>query len=218
MPGTETIPNRLCTLARKLILERHDSMIRLSEVVKFVSGSPQFRITRAFDGEAEAPLYTYYGQLDMEDDLVDLISNVEHKTVRTYDEVNTLFAGDVLFSLISGTSTIVRKEHEGYLYTQNFVKLIPNEKIEAKYLVYLLNENQLIKKQFLMGLQGSQVLKYTLKQVRELKLPELPSIQKQQTIGDLYFNQLRLQALRYRAAKSETTILLVKLEGASKHE
>lgn len=191
-------------------------MGELSGVVEFVSGSPQFRITEAFDGEA--PLYTYYGQLDMEDDLVDLISNLEQKKVRTYDEVNTLDAGDVLFSLISGTATIVRKEHEGYIYTQNFVKLIPNEKIDVKYLVYLLNENQFIKKQFLLGLQGSQVLKYTLKQVRELKLPELPSIQKQQTIGELYFNQLRLQALRYRVAKSETTILLAKLKEVSEHE
>ncbi|RBP65322.1 hypothetical protein DES36_10759 [Alkalibaculum bacchi] len=45
-----------------------------------------------------------------------------------------------------------------------------------------------------MGLQGSRVLKYTLKQVKELELPDLPAIEKQELIGELYFNQLRLEA------------------------
>lgn len=189
-------------------------MRKLNEMVEFVSGSPQFRITEVFD--VNAPLYTYYGQPDLDDDLVDIVSsNVGNKKVRTLDKVNTLYSGDVIFSLISGISTIVRKEHEGYLYTQNYVKLVPNENVDSKYLVYLLNENKLIKKQFLMGLQGSQVLKYTLKQVKELELPELPSIEKQQMIGEVYFNQLRLQALRNRVANSETIILLAKLEEAS---
>ncbi|HHW38061.1 MAG TPA: restriction endonuclease subunit S [Bacillales bacterium] len=189
-------------------------MRKLSEVAEFVSGSPQFRITEVFD--VNAPLYTYYGQPDMDDDLVDIVSsNVDNKQVRTQDKVNTLDTGDVVFSLISGISTIVRIAHEGYLYTQNYVKLIPNENVDSQYLVYLLNEDKSIRKQFLMGLQGSQVLKYTLKQVKELELPELPSIEKQQMIGEVYFNQLRLQALRNRAANFETTILLAKLEEAS---
>lgn len=190
-------------------------MKKLSETVEFVSGSPQFRITEVFD--VNAPLYTYYGQSDLDDDLVDIVSsNVDSKQVRTQDKVNTLCTGDVVFSLISGTSTLVRKVHEGYLYTQNYVKLIPNENVDSKYLVYLLNEDKSIKKQFLMGLQGSQVLKYTLKQVKELELPELPSTRKQQMIGEVYFNQLRLQALRNRAANSETIIILAKLEEASR--
>lgn len=188
-------------------------MVKLNDVVEFVSGSPQFRISEVFD--VSAPLYTYYGQLDMADDLVDMVSNIDHKEMRTKDKVNTLYIGDVIFSLISGDATIVRKAHEGYLYTQNYIKLIPNENIDSKYLVYLLNENKSIKKQFLMGLQGSQVLKYTLKQLKELKLPGLPSIEKQQVIGEIYFNQLRLQSLRNRVANSETTILLTKLEEAS---
>jgi restriction endonuclease S subunit len=187
----------------------------LGQMVEFVSGSPQFRITEVFD--VNAPLYNYYGQSDIDDDLVDIVSsNVESKQVRTHDKVNTLYVGDVIFSLISGISTIIRKEHQGYLYTQNYVKLIPNENVDSQYLVYLLNEDKSIKKQFLMGLQGSQVLKYTLKQVKELELPELPSIEKQQMIGEAYFNLLRLQALRNRAANSETTILLAKLEEAGR--
>jgi restriction endonuclease S subunit len=189
-------------------------MKRLDNVVGLVSGSPQFRIKEVFDDKA--PRYTFYGQQDIEDDLVGINSNgSDNKQVRTFDKVNTLSQGDVVFSLISGKSTIVAAKHQGYLYTQNYVKLVNNEKIDSKYLVYLLNEDKFVGKQLQMGLQGSQVLKYTLKQVKELELPDLPAIEKQRIIGELYFNQLRLEALKNRVANSETSLLLEKLKEAS---
>lgn len=189
-------------------------MKKLSELVGLVSGSPQFRITEVFD--EKTPLFTYYSQTDLTDDLVGIISkNVDNKQVRTNDKVNTLCHGEVVFSLITGTAAMVRKEHEGYLYTQNYVKLLPSNKIDSKFLVYLINENKTIRKQFVLGLQGSQVLKYTLKQLKELEIPKIPSIDKQKIIGQVYFNQLRLQALRNRVAEFETTIRLAKLEEAS---
>lgn len=185
-------------------------MKRLDNVTEFVSGSPQFRIKEVFDDEA--PIYTYYGQQDIEDDLVGIdFNDRDSKQVRTLDKVNTLCEGDVVFSLISGKSAIVGANHQGYLYTQNYVKLVTNEKIDSKYLVYLLNEDKFIKKQFQIGLQGSQVLKYTLKQVKELELPHLSTIEKQRIIGQIYFNQLRLEALKNRAANLETTIVLENL-------
>lgn len=190
-------------------------MKRLGDVVELVSGSPQFRIKEAFDDKA--PLYTYYGQSDLEDDWIGMDSNRnDSKQVRTFDKVNTLCQGDVVFSLISGKSTLVGENHHGYLYTQNYVKLVSGKKVDAKYLVYLLNEDQSIKKQVQMGLQGSQVLKYTLKQVKEFELPDLLAIETQRLIGELYFNQLRLEALRNRAANSETIIVLEKLREASR--
>lgn len=189
-------------------------MKKLSELVRLISGTPQFRITEVFDEKTS--LVTYYSQTDLTDDLVGIISeNVENKQVRTNDKVNTLCDGDVVFSLITGIATIVSKEHEGYLYTQNYVKLLPSHKIDSKFLVYLINENKAIKKQFVLGLQGSQVLKYTLKQLKELEIPKIPTIDKQKIIGQVYFNQLRLQALRNRVAELETTIRLAKLEEAS---
>jgi restriction endonuclease S subunit len=189
-------------------------MKKLSELVELVSGSPQFRITEVFD--EKTPLFTYYSQTDLTDDLAGVISNdVDNKQVRTNDKVNTLCHGDVVFSLITGIAAIVRKEHEGYLYTQNYVKLLPDHNIDSKFLVYLINENKKIKKQFVLGLQGSQVLKYTLKQLKELKMPKIPSIDRQKIIGQVYFNQLRLQALRNRAAELETKIILSRLEEAS---
>ncbi|EDK34609.1 restriction endonuclease subunit S [Clostridium kluyveri] len=189
-------------------------MKKLSELVELVSGSPQFRITEVFD--EKTPLFTYYSQTDLTDDLVGIISNgVDNKQVRTNDKVNTLCHGDVVFSLITGTAAMVRKEYEGYLYTQNYVKLLPGHNIDSKFLVYLINENKTIKKQFVLGLQGSQVLKYTLKQLKELEIPRIPSIDKQKIIGQVYFNQLRLKTLRNRAAELEAKIILSRLEEAS---
>lgn len=189
-------------------------MEKLSELVELVSGSPQFRITEGFD--EKTPFFTYYSQTELTDDLVGITSeDVKNKQVRTNDKVNTLCGGDVVFSLITGIATIVSKEHEGYLYTQNYVKLLPSHNIDSKFLVYLINESKTIKKQFMVGLQGSQVLKYTLKQLKELEMPKIPSVDKQKNIGQVYFNQLRLQALRNRVAEFETTIRLAKLEEAS---
>ena len=119
--------------------------------------------------------------------------------------------------MISGKSAIVSGYHQGYLYTQNYVKLIAAIKIDSKYLVYLLNEDNFIKRQFQMGLQGSQVLKYTLKQVKELELPKLPPIMKQKVIGEIYFDQLRLEALKKRVANFETKVVLEKLKEVRKN-
>ncbi|WP_339221924.1 restriction endonuclease subunit S [Paenibacillus sp. FSL W7-1332] len=188
-------------------------MNKLKDMVEFVSGSPQFRIIETSD--ISAPQYTYYGQSDLEADLVDMDSNgSDGKQVRTFDKVNTLCHGDVVFSLISGKSAIVGVKHRGYLYTQNYVKLVASNKVDSKYLAFLLNEDPFIKKQFQKELQGSQVLKYTLKQVKELELPDLPPIDRQRIIGDLYFYQLRLEALKKRAANLEIHILLEKLREA----
>ena len=191
--------------------------MKLSELVELVSGTPQFRIVEV--SNPKAPVFTYYTQTDLNDDLVGIISSdVDNKQVRTNDKVSTLCSGDVLFSLITGKATIVRKEHEGYLYTQNYVKLLHAEDIDSKFLVYLMNESKAIRKQLMLGLQGSLVLKYTLTQLRDLEIKKIPSIDKQKIIGQVYFNQLRLKALRNRVAELEAKIRLAELEEVSEIE
>lgn len=191
--------------------------MKLSELVELVSGTPQFRIVEV--SNPKAPVFTYYSQTDLNDDLVGIISSdVDNKQVRTNDKVSTLSTGDVLFSLITGKATIVRKEHEGYLYTQNYVKLLHAEDIDSKFLVYLMNESKAIRKQLMLGLQGSLVLKYTLTQLRDLEIKKIPSIDKQKIIGQVYFNQLRLKALRNRVTELEAKIRLAELEEVSEIE
>lgn len=191
--------------------------MKLSKLAKLVSGTPQFRIIEV--SNPKAPVFIYYTQTDLNDDLVGIISSeVDNKQVRTNDKVSTLSSGDVVFSLITGKATVVRKEHEDYLYTQNYVKLLHGENIDSKFLVYILNESKMIRKQFMIGLQGSLVLKYTLTQLRDIEIGKIPSIERQKIIGQVYFNELRLKALKNRVAELEAKIRLAKLEEASKIE
>lgn len=198
------------------MVERHN-MKKLKEIIEIVSGSPQFRIKEAFDDFA--PIYVYYGQSEIEDDLVDMnLNKNEDKKVRTLDDVITVNEGDVVFSLVSGKATLVRKAHQGYLLTQNYVTFNLNHELDDKYFIYLLNEDDSIKKQLKMSLQGSNVLKYTLKQVRELELPKTIAHANQKLIGEVYFNQIRLQALKQQAALLETTYILEKIKKVENNE
>lgn len=182
----------------------------LENLVKFQVGSPQFRIKESVADAATT--YKFYSQNDLEEDLTGVeLATEEAKQIATTDEVTTVTLGDLVFSLISGRAAIVRKEHDGYLYTQNYVVIEPGTEVDSKYLVYLLNEDREVAHQFWLGLQGSMVMKYTVKQLRELKIKQLPNLDKQQAIGDIYFKQMRIQALRKRIAENETLLTLAVL-------
>ncbi|MDR2660693.1 MAG: restriction endonuclease subunit M [Lactobacillaceae bacterium] len=191
--------------------------MKITELINLKSGSPQFRIKESI--LQESPIYKFYGQAELEEDLAGVQTyKRENKQIRTLDEVTTLKKGDLIFSLISGTASIVSNVHDNYLFTQNYVMLDIERGIDRNYLIYLLNENKTITHQFHDGLQGSMVLKYTVKQLRELIIPELPTLEKQQIIGNIYLKQLHLQAIRERMAKNETKLNLLKLSEKNKYE
>ena len=79
------------------------------------------------------------------------------------------------------------------------------------------NEDKGIARQLWLGLQGSMVLKYTVKQIKDLKLPKLPSLSKQAAIGQVYLKQKHLQAVKKRRADNELTLQLAKLEEVLKN-
>src|SRR5699024_8125349 len=176
--------------------------MKLTDVVKLKVGSPQFRIKESL--LRETPSYNIYSQNHLEEDLAGIkLTADQPRQIRTQEKVTTLVTNDVVFSLISGKAAIVNQQHQGYLYTQNYVVLKPDGQLDERYLVYLLNEDQNIAKQFWLGLQGSSVTKYTVKQLRELKLPKLPPMAQQTTIGEIYVKQHHLQALKQRRAQNE---------------
>ena len=190
--------------------------MKMTDLVSFKLGSPQFRIKETL--AKEAPLYQMYSQLDLEEDLAGVVSDhQENKQVKTLDDVSTLKTNDLVFSLISGKAALVSPEHAGYLYTQNYLILEPDESLDAKFLLYLLNEDKGIARQLWLGLQGSMVLKYTVKQIKDLKLPKLPSLSKQAAIGQVYLKQKHLQAVKKRRADNELTLQLAKLEEVLKN-
>nr|WP_260337737.1 restriction endonuclease subunit S [Pasteurella testudinis] len=186
-------------------------------MVRFISGSPQFRITESTDNSA--PVYIWYAQHHLAADLSDMATMPsESKSVTTFDKVCLLAAGDVVFSLLSGKAAIVGEQHEGMIQTQNYIKLLPKQGLDAAFLVYLLNENRHIKKQWAAALQGSSVLKYTLAQLKALTITALPPIEQQKIIGNIYLMQQRVQALKQQAAERETRLINTLLAGAANHE
>ncbi|OOF63555.1 restriction endonuclease subunit S [Rodentibacter sp. Ppn85] len=186
----------------------------LSDIVELHSGQAQFRITETSD--TNASVYSYYSQAHLEQDLNLSDAPVSSKEIRTFDRITSLLSiGDVVFSLISGKAAQVGKLHHHFLYTQNYVKLVPKAQIDAGYLIYLLNENQTLHKQLSCGLQGSQVLKYTTKQLKSLKLPKLPTLSKQRLIGDIYLKQQKLTYLKQRVAYLERQLVLKQLQNVS---
>ena len=178
-------------------------MVRISDVAECSGGTPQFRIS--VETSADAPVYLIYSQMDLEDDLKGL-SNPDkaRRQIRTFDSVCTASTGDIVFSLLTGTAAIVQSEREGYLLTQNYVLITPGKSIDSRYLVYLLNENRMIKRQLQRGQQGSSTMKYTLRQLCSLELPTLPSEERQQLIAELYFHQLRLEPIPKRGTELQT--------------
>ncbi|WP_426806994.1 restriction endonuclease subunit M [Streptococcus anginosus] len=192
-------------------------MVKVTEFITFESGSPQFRIKETVD--KAAPLYFFYGQNELENDLSQIEMNQsETKSIQTFDPVLTVAEGDIVFSLISGKAAIVGKNHTGFLITQNYLRLVVDTPVIPSYIVYLLNEDLSIKHQFQLSLQGSSTLKYTVKQVKELRLPALPTIERQSLIGKLYLKQLHLEALQKHLIELKTKRLLFQLKEASSHE
>lgn len=192
-------------------------MVKVTEFITFESGSPQFRIKETVD--KAAPLYFFYGQNELENDLSQIEMNQsETKSIRTFDPVLTVVEGDIVFSLISGKAAIVGKNHAGFLITQNYLRLVVDTPVIPSYIVYLLNEDLSIKHQFQLSLQGSSTLKYTVKQVKELRLPALPTIERQSLIGKLYLKQLHLEALQKHLIELKTKRLLFQLKETSSHE
>ena len=183
----------------------------LSEICEFTSGYPLSRIIEVQD--VEAPSYFLYGQAELQKDLNGHSNTLlETRKILTWDKVKVLESADVVFGLLSGTATVISSQHSGYLFTQNYIKLILPNSIDSQFLVYMLNENKFIKKQLQESVQGSSVLKYTLAQLKGLRLPDLPPVVKQKIIGDVYFKQKKLQTLRCEAAEFESMKVLGMLE------
>lgn len=191
--------------------------MRLTDAVLLSSGSPRSRITES--PSDNAPMYYFYDQNDLEEDLSGIKLTRKPKGLfRTNDPVATVTEGDLVFSLISGKAAIVQPWHDGCLITQNYAKLFPTSKVDPAFLAFLLNESDEIRRQLQTSQQGSVTLKYTIKQLSDLQLPDLPSPKRQKTIGSLYFSQLKLAALIKRLAESKTTLSLSKLKEATKDE
>ncbi len=179
----------------------------MKEHITFQAGNPQTRIKKSL--EKSAPIYRFYSQEHLEADLHgNTDRKINDKLIRTFDDVQLLSEGDLIYSMISGQGALVSKKHTGYLFTQNFVKIEPHKDVSKKYLLYLLNENTKVKKQIELKLQGSMVRKVTISVLKDIVLPVLPNFEKQELIGSLYLNQLRLETLKMKRLDQEHLVMM----------
>lgn len=177
----------------------------------FQAGNPQTRIKKSI--EKSAPIYCFYSQEHLEADLHgNTYRKINDKLIRTFDNVQLLSEGDLIYSMISGQGALVSKKHAGYLFTQNFVKIEPHKDVSKKYLLYLLNDGTKVKKQIELNLQGSMVRKVTISVLKDIVLPVLPNFEKQELIGSLYLNQLRLETLKMKRLNQEQLAMMEKLK------
>lgn len=186
----------------------------MQKIVSFRVGSLASRIDESRD--SKAPCYKAYSQIHFIADLMNQqLSNEGEKQICTFDKVEQLRTGDIVFSFVSGEASKVRQARNGYFYSQNYVVLEPlTDKVNPDYLVFLINQDASIRRQLVRGLQGSMVLKYTLKQLKDIELPNFPTLEKQQLIASTYLKQLELQSLKQRVATLETIITLAHLKGS----
>jgi len=116
--------------------------------------------------------------------------------------------GDVVFSFVSSKAGIVSALNQGKIINQNFAKLIiEHDHLDKSYLCYALNESGPMKKQMAISMQGSTVPKLTPAILKGLEI-ELPSIEKQRTIGKAYFYFRKRQTLTKKQAELEEQLFL----------
>ncbi|KYD00430.1 restriction endonuclease subunit S [Bacillus atrophaeus] len=121
-------------------------------------------------------------------------------------------AGDVVFSFVSSKAGIVSDLNHGKIINQNFAKLmIEHHELDRRYLCYALNESHTMKKQMAISMQGSTVPKLTPAILKELEI-DLPSMEKQRTIGQAYFCLRKRQALVKKQAELEEQLYLEALK------
>jgi restriction endonuclease S subunit len=182
------------------------------------SGAPPGRIKET--SHKDAPSYFYYSQDDLIDDLNFTTREKDPsklKQISTLDKIRTIHEGDLVFSLMNPIAALVSKEHDGYLITNNFVRIQLAENIYPAYALYYLNESDDFKKQIMKEMSGIVVKKITLSQFQKVVWPEFPSLEKQKIIGDVYLAQKKLAALKREKIELQEMKTIALLKKGERH-
>ncbi|MGM0168770.1 hypothetical protein IGI39_004525 [Enterococcus sp. AZ135] len=164
--------------------------MRLNELLEIESGTLATRIDEQEDGKK---YFLYENEQFYSQYASDMMKN--RKSIATFTNVKQIFSGDIVINLFKGECTIVREEFHGNVIYANFAKVtFLDKKIDRNYFVYWFNESEASKKQLLQDIQGTVMKKITIGKLKNMEI-ELPAIDVQKTIGDLYIAQLRLNFL-----------------------
>lgn len=174
-------------------------MICLLDVCVVKPGISQARIHTSADNNA--PIYFIYSAEDLRNDLTGTVKDCwlpdeRVNNIHSYDDLDVLVPGDLVYSILSHTAALVSKAHAGFILTSNFVKLEPNSMLDKRYLMFLLNCHPDVRDSLLGGIDDSYFKRVTIKSLGSMVIPDLPDINTQQIIGNTYVLQKQLTGKR----------------------
>ena len=172
--------------------------MQLDDLVTMKTGVNQLRL--------KDPAADLYGYQDLVADLGRLVAQPTQE--RADEQSYQVVVGDIVFSTLQNTASIVTAETAGKVLTQNFVRWrIKHHQIDPRYLCYCVNQTDAVKRQLARFLEGSHVAnKLSLKTLRTLEIP-VPPREEQDLWGRLYFNLQRQATLQERLVALQTQLL-----------
>ena len=172
--------------------------MQLDDLVTMKTGVNQLRL--------KDPAADLYGYQDLVADLGRLVAQPTQE--RADEQSYQVVVGDIVFSTLQNTASIVTAETAGKVLTQNFVRWrIKHHQIDPRYLCYCVNQTDAVKRQLARFLEGSHVAnKLSLKTLRTLEIP-VPPREEQELWGRLYFNLQRQATLQERLVALQTQLL-----------
>lgn len=121
---------------------------------------------------------------------------------------HTILEKDIIYNFITSEASLVGASNSGKTISQNFAKItFDNTKLDGAYLCFLLNEEEVVKRQKYVAMQGS-VLKRLSPAIIKTFETKLPILDEQKFLGNVYINWLRRQALMRQQLDIENRILL----------
>lgn len=138
--------------------------------------------------------------------------SADHKLAETV--ADGLQPGDVVYSQSSQTASPVSDRHIGYVLSQNYLVLRPDKDLlDPNYLVFMINEEPWFRKELCSRFQGTALYRVSARDLESLEFPELPDLEIQKVIGQIYLDQKKLTALRKRVADNKEKLVLASLKG-----
>ena len=174
--------------------------MQLDDLVTMKTGVNQLRLK-----DSSVDLYGYQ---DLVADLGRSVVQPETAEAAASEKSYQVVVGDIVFSTLQNTASIVTAETAGKVLTQNFVRWrIKHHQIDPRYLCYCVNQTDAVKRQLARFLEGSHVAnKLSLKTLRTLEIP-VPPREEQDLWGRLYFNLQRQATLQERLVALQTQLL-----------
>ena len=125
-------------------------------------------------------------------------------SIRQDKELPFVQKGDLVFGLTAHQSMVVEAALDGALLSSNFVKLELDENyVDRYFMMWFINQSQDFRRLLEKLKQGSITKSLSIEGLRDLKT-ELPSIEKQELIGNLYrleLKRIKLNLQKHRIYK-----------------